>query len=126
MTVTGAACKLAGKVPFPLTFQSPAHMFAEPNKKPASKGEMWFAEFQPRYHKADYRILDLHLRENSLRNMTAAIHSFIDSFNKYVAKYCARYFSGAWHKSVKKNLDLDLCPHGDRKDRSPIEKRWLK
>lgn len=93
-------------------------MFAEPNKKPASKGEMWFAEFQPQYHKADYRILDLHLRENSLRNMTAAFHSFIHSFNKYVAKYCAKYFSGAWHQSVKKTLDLDLCPHGDRKDRS--------
>lgn len=89
-------------------------MFAEPKKKPASKGEMWFAEFQPQYHKADYRILNLHLRENSLRNMTAAFHSFIQSFNKYVAKYCAKYFSGAWHQSVKNFRPRSLPSWGQK------------
>jgi len=39
--------------------------------------------------------------------------------NKYVAEaYCVpNNFLSAWDKSVKKNLDKDLCPYGDRKDR---------
>jgi len=59
MTVTGATRRQEEKSPFsPLPSGLLACTFADPNKKPAGEGELWFAEFQPRYHRADYIILD--------------------------------------------------------------------
>ena len=69
----GEACKWEKKSPSFFSSNPLTHIFSEPYEKPGSKGEIWFTELQPQYHKADYRILDLHLRENSLRNNTAGV-----------------------------------------------------
>ena len=73
MTMMGEACKWEKKSPSFFSSNPLTHIFSEPYEKPGSKGEIWFTELQPQYHKADYRILDLHLRENSLRNNTAGV-----------------------------------------------------
>lgn len=44
------------------------------------------------------------------------MHEFIHPQICSKALLCTKYFLSAWDKSVKKNLDKDLCPYGDRTD----------